>query len=140
MSVSRRRGVVEEFFVLDVGDPDTGRTFHVKLPRDSLRYFVGRKIGEEVPGDPIGLPGYAFVITGGTDRDGFPMHPSLPTPGKRKLLLSSPPGFHPRRKGERRAKLVRGSIISDATRQINLKVLRHGEKPLEEVFGKGETS
>lgn len=140
MSASRRRGVVEEFLVLDIGDPGTGRTFHLKLPRDSLRYFVGRRIGEEVPGDPIGLPGYAFMITGGTDRDGFPMHPSLPTPGKKKLLLSSPPGFHPTREGERRAKLVRGSIISEATRQINLKVSRRGEKPLEEVLGKSGTS
>ncbi|MEM0268484.1 MAG: eS6 family ribosomal protein [Candidatus Korarchaeum sp.] len=140
MSTSRRRGIVEEFLVLDIGDPSTGRTFHLKLPRDSLRYFVGKRVGEEISGDPIGLAGYTFLITGGTDRDGFPMHPSLPTPGKKRVLLSSPPGFHPRREGERRAKLVRGSIVSDATRQINLKVLRRGEKSLEEVLGKSEAS
>lgn len=140
MSTSRRRGIVEEFLVLDIGDPGNGRTFHLKLPKDRLRYFVGKRIGEEISGDPIGLPGYTFLITGGTDRDGFPMHPSLLTPGKKRVLLSSPPGFHPKREGERRAKLVRGSIISEATRQINLKVLKRGEKPLDEVIGKSETS
>jgi len=137
---SRRRGVVEEFLVLDIGDPSTGKTFHLKLPKEGLRYFIGKRIGEEISGDPFGLPGYAFKITGGTDRDGFPMHPSLPTMGKKRLLLSSPPGFHPKREGERRAKLVRGGIISDAMRQINLKVIKKGDKPLEEILGKSEAS
>ncbi|RDD53822.1 MAG: 30S ribosomal protein S6e [Candidatus Korarchaeota archaeon NZ13-K] len=139
MSASRRRGVVEEFLALDIGDPGTGRTFHLKMPKESLRYFMGKRIGEEISGDPIGLPGYTLMITGGTDKDGFPMHPSLPIPGRKRVLLSSPPGFHPRREGERRAKLVRGSIISEATRQINLKVVRRGERPLEELVG-GEAS
>lgn len=140
MSVSRRRGVVEEFLALDIGDPRSGRTFHLKLPKENLRYFVGKRIGEEISGDAFGLPGYTLKITGGTDRDGFPMHPSLPTPGKKRVLLSSPPGFNPIRKGERRAKLVRGSIISDAIRQINLEVIKHGDKPLEEIFRKEEGS
>jgi small subunit ribosomal protein S6e len=60
--------------------------------------------------------------------------------GKKRLLLSSPPGFHPKREGERRAKLVRGSVISDAMRQINLKVIKKGDKPLEEILGKSEAS
>jgi len=138
MAMRRRRRVEEEFLVLDIGDPSTGKTFHVKLPKESIRLFIGRKVGDEVPGDPFGLSGYAFKITGGTDRDGFPIHPSLQIPGKKKILLSSPPGFHPKRKGERRAKTVRGAIISDAIKQINLKVVRAGERPLDEILKEGE--
>ncbi len=138
MAMRRRRKVEEEFLVLDIGDPNTGKTFHVKLPKDNIRFFVGRRIGEEISGDAFGLPGYTFKITGGTDKDGFPMHPSLQIPGKKKVLLSSPPGFHPRKKGERRAKTVRGAIISDAIKQINLRVVKVGEKPLEELLKKEE--
>lgn len=138
MAMRRRRRIEEEFLVLDIGDPSTGKTFHIKLPKDNIRFFVGRKVGEEISGDVLNIKGYTFKITGGTDKDGFPMHPTLQIPGKRKILLSSPPGFHPRKKGERRAKTVRGAIISDAIKQINLKVVKSGEKPLEELLKKEE--
>ncbi len=138
MAMRRRRRVEEEFLVLDIGDPGTGKTFHVKLPKENIRVFVGRRVGEEIGGDAFGLPGYTFKITGGTDKDGFPMHPSLQIPGKKKVLLSSPPGFHPRRKGERRAKTVRGAIISDDIKQINLRVVKAGEKSLEDLLKKEE--
>jgi len=138
MAIRRRKRIEEEFLILDIGDPSTGKTYHLKLPKENIRLFVGRRIGEEVPGDPFGMEGYTFKITGGTDKDGFPMHPSLQIPGKKKILLSSPPGFHPRKKGERRAKTVRGAIISDAIKQINLRVVKTGERPLEEILKKEE--
>ncbi len=138
MSARRRRRVEEEFLVLDIGDPSTGRTYHLKLPKESIKFFIGRRLGEEISGDVFGLSGYTFKITGGTDKDGFPMHPSLQSAGKKKILLSSPPGFHPQKRGERRAKTVRGAIISDAIKQINLRVIKSGEKPLEEIIKKEE--
>lgn len=134
MATRRRKGVEEEFLVLDIGDPSTGKTFHMKLPKENIRFFVGRRLGEEILGDAFGISGYVFKITGGADKDGFPMHPSLQVSGRRKVILSSPPGFHPRRKGERRAKTVMGAIISDAIKQINLKVVKPGERPLEELI------
>jgi len=39
----------------------------------------------------VGLPGYELRITGGTDRDGFPMQPDLPGPGHQRILLSLAP-------------------------------------------------
>ncbi len=139
MAVRRRKKMEEEFLVLDIGDPSTGKTYHLKLSKENIRFFVGRKIGEEIPGDPFGMEGYTFKITGGTDKDGFPMHPSLQIPGKKKALLSSPPGFHPKKRGERRAKTVRGAIISDAIKQINLRVIKAGSKSLDDFMKKEES-
>ena len=133
-----RKRKEENVIVFDIADPETGRTYHFQVPEERLVPLLGKRIGEVVHGDAIGFPGYSFKITGGTDRDGFPMHPGLQGPGKRRALLSGPPGFHPTREGERRAKTVRGAIISDAIKQINLKVVRAGERPLDEILKEGE--
>ncbi len=134
----RRKAVEEEVLVLDVNDPSSGKTYHIKLPKDNIKFFIGKRLGDVVPGDPLGFKGYSFKITGGSDKDGFPMHPSLQTTGKKKIILSGPPGFHPRREGERRAKTVRGSIISDAIKQINLKIMEKGDQDIEQLIEKGE--
>ena len=101
--------------------------------------IIGLKIGDEFSGDIIGLSGYTLKITGGTDKDGFPMHPSVEGVGRKKILLSSPPCFHPKRKGERRRKMVRGNTISQDIVQINCKVVKKGEKPLEELIPSKKT-
>jgi len=54
-----------------------------------------------------------LVITGGTDATGVPMRPDLPGATRYRIILSGPPGFSPREKGERRRKMVRGKVIPD---------------------------
>jgi small subunit ribosomal protein S6e len=122
--------------VLDIADPRSGKTYHVKLDSTVL---IGKRIGEEIIGDQIGFPGYKLKITGGTDRDGFPHHPGVHGMGKTRAILPGPPGFHPRKKGERRAKMVRGNIISEYTKQVNLKIVEYGEKSLEELLKRVES-
>ncbi len=124
--------------VLDVADPKSGKTYHVKLGDEASSHLIGRRIGEVIAGDPLGLEGYKLKITGGTDVDGFPMHPSVHGTRKVRVILSGPPGFHPTRKGERKSKLVRGNIISDATKQVNMVVVEYGKVPLEQLFGEKE--
>lgn len=116
-----------------VSEPETRKSFQLEIDQAKAIGLVGKKIGEELSGDIIGLAGYTLKITGGTDNDGFPMHPSVRGPGRKRLLLTSPPGFHPRIKGERRRKTVRGNTISEDIAQINVKVTKKGEKPLEEL-------
>lgn len=79
------------------------------------------------------MPGYSLKITGGTDKDGFPMHPSVKGPGRKRVLLSSTPGYHPKMKGERKRKTVRGDTLSDGIVQVNVKVVKKGEKPLDQL-------
>jgi small subunit ribosomal protein S6e len=120
-------------FKIVVSEPETRKSYQLEVDQAKAIGLIGKKIGEEFNGDLIGLPGYVFKITGGTDKDGFPMHPSIPGSVKKKVLLSGEPCFHPRKKGERRRKTVRGNTISADIVQINVKVSKKGEKPLEEL-------
>jgi len=135
-----RKKKEENVIVFDIADPETGRTYHFQVPEDRLVPLIGKRIGEEIAGDLIGFPGYRFRITGGTDKDGFPMHPGMQGPGKRRALLSGPPGFHPTHEGERRAKTMRGNVISEVRKQVNMKVVQKGETQLEEFLPKEEAA
>jgi len=100
--------------------------------------LVGKIIGEKFNGDIIGLSGYEIQITGGTDKDGFPMHPDVHGPGRKQIVLAYPPCFHPKIKGQRKRKMVRGNTISSDIIQINCKVVKAGTKPLDQLIKKEE--
>ncbi|MGC9071660.1 MAG: 30S ribosomal protein S6e [Acidilobus sp.] len=89
------------------------KAWQMAMPDDVAIRLAGLEIGDEFDGMIIGMPGVTLKITGGTDASGFPMHPGVPGSVRRKVLLGGPPGFHPRRKGERRKKTVRGNRIPD---------------------------
>lgn len=118
---------------LVISNPSTRKTHQVELDQSKTYSLIGKKIGDEIDGDFAGLSGYTFKITGGTDRDGFPMHPQVRGPVRKKVLLSSPPGFHPAMKGQRKRKMVRGDTLSDSIAQVNVKVVKMGTKSLDEV-------
>jgi small subunit ribosomal protein S6e len=120
-------------FKFVISEPETRKSYQLEVDQAKAIALVGKKIGDEFNGDLIGLNGYSLKITGGSDKDGFPMHPSVKGPGRKRVLLSSTPGFHPKIKGQRKRKTVRGDTISDAIVQINVKVVKKGEKPLEEL-------
>lgn len=120
-------------FKFVISEPETRKSYQLEVDQNKAIGVVGKKIGEEFNGDLIGLSGYTLQITGGTDKDGFPMHPSVRGPGRKKVLLSGVPGFHPILKGQRKRKMVRGDTLSQDIVQINVKVVKKGEKPLEEL-------
>lgn len=80
--------------------------------------FVGLKIGGLVDATTVGVKG-KIRITGGSDRAGFPMRGDVSGGVKKRVLLSSRPGYRPTHKGLRKRKLVRGNTITDETYQIN---------------------
>lgn len=94
--------------------------------------FLGKRIGETIGGELLGLPGYTFRITGGTDKSGFPMRPEVPGARQVRILVSDGFGFHAPRDGMRRRRSFRGSAISEETVQINMVVEKRGPKPLGE--------
>ena len=51
--------------------------------------------------DRLGLTGFEAKITGGSDKDGFPMYPTLSGAG-RKIFTANSLGFKATRKGEKR--------------------------------------
>lgn len=121
-------------FKFVVSDPSTKKTYQKEVDQEKAISVVGKKIGEEFSGDILELAGYTLQLTGGTDKDGFPMHPSVKGPVRKRVLLKGPPGFYPRLKGQRKRKTVRGDTISQDIVQVNVKVVKKGEKAIEEIF------
>jgi len=125
-------------FKVVVSDPKTGRAFNVDASGGAAGSIVGKHIGDELDGGPIGLAGYRIRITGASDRTGTAAKQGLPGAGRRKLLLAGGVGFHPNMDGERRRKTIRTNEISADFVQINAQVTTYGEKPLDELFPRVE--
>ncbi len=106
----------------------------IELEGPRQESLVGKRIGDSVDGEDVGLPGYTLEVRGGSDSDGFPMRRDLDGTARRKVLLSGGEGFNPSRPGERRRKTVRGNSVSGDTVQVNLVVTEAGERPLQELI------
>ena len=119
---------------MNINDPETGKTFKAQITEAQAKTLVGVKIGDTVDGKLLGFAGYEFIITGGSDKDGTPMRPDGHGGARKLVLLSSGPGFKPKRKGERRRKRVRGNMITEDIAQLNMKIAKRGKKTLEEIM------
>lgn len=115
-------------FKIIVSNPVGGTSKAIEVEGSRAAPLIGRKIGDTVDGTIIGMPGTKLLITGGCDKDGFPMRPDIHGGVKTKILLSGGVGFKPRDKGERRRKTVRGNIITEEIVQINMKIAETTEK------------
>ena len=135
--MSQKTGQLE--FKLNIGD-NKGKC-HTKIVRDAqANSLIGLKIGDKVDGNLVGLPAFEFIITGGSDKDGFPHRASISGSSRRKYLLRGGTGYRVPRKGKRVRKTVRGNTISEESYQINMKVSKSGSKPLEELITEGSSA
>jgi small subunit ribosomal protein S6e len=119
-----------------INDVHTGKSYKVGVEGHHANSLIGKRIGEVVDGIFVGLPGYKLMITGGSDKDGFPMRKDLPSPRRRKVLLAGGIGFKPVMGGERRRKTIRGNTVSPDTSQLNMKVTQQGSKSIEDLLAK----
>ncbi|MEM2953773.1 MAG: 30S ribosomal protein S6e [Candidatus Bathyarchaeia archaeon] len=121
-------------FKIIVSDPEEGTSKTVELEEARATPLIGKKIGDTIDGTILGLQGCKVQITGGSDKDGFPMRPNVHGGVRRSVVLSGGVGFNPENKGERRRKKVRGNIITDEIVQINMKIVEKpkGKKPEEQ--------
>lgn len=117
-----------------IADPKSGKSYKHDITGHYASALVGKRIGEEVDGLYVGLAGYKLEITGGSDKDGFPMRPDLPGPRRKRLLVSGGVGFHPTLPGMRRKKAVRGNTVSQDILQLNLKIVQRGPKSIEDAW------
>ncbi len=126
-------------FKVVISDPKTGKAYQKVVSGANANKLIGKQIGDVINGTLVDLPpDYELQITGGSDKDGFPMRPDIPGTGRRRILLSGGVGYRPKEKGVRKKKTVRGKVISRDIVQINVKVVKHGKVPLEEFFKKKE--
>jgi small subunit ribosomal protein S6e len=117
-----------------INDPKDGKSYKVDIKQHHLNALMGKKIGEEIDGIYVGLPSYRLKISGGSDRDGFPMRKDLPGRGRRRLLLTETLGFHPKKEGMRKKKSVCGNEIGQNTVQVNMKIIKAGSRPVKELL------
>lgn len=118
-------------FKVIVSDPE-GTSKVVELEENRAVPLIGRKIGEVIDGSVVDMPGQKIQVTGGSDKDGFPMRPSVHGGVRRRVLLSGGVGFNSQKKGMQKRKTIRGNIITDEIVQINLKIVGRAKKQEEE--------
>lgn len=121
-------------FKVVINDTKNGKSHQVSVSGHHANSIIGKKIGDEVDGIFIELPGYKLEIAGGTDKDGFSMRKDLPGIVRRKLLLSKSKGYRPDEKGKRYKKTVRGNTVNQDIVQINMKVKKYGSKPINDLL------
>ncbi len=121
-------------FKVVINDTKNGKSHQVQVSGHHANSLIGKKIGDEVDGIFISLPGYKLQVTGGTDKNGFAMRRDLPGMSRRRLLLSKSSGFKPKEKGLRKKKSVRGNTVNQDIVQINMKVTKHSSKPIDKLI------
>ena len=126
-------------YKLNLGDK-SGKTFKKTVSGAEAKVFFGKKMGDKIEGDKVGLEGYEFQIMGGSDYCGFPMRPDVAGGTRKRILITKGIGNRDNWGGRRRRRTVVGNMISDKITQINLKILKQGKAPLEAPAAKeGET-
>ncbi|CAG7855279.1 40S ribosomal protein S6-B [Serendipita indica DSM 11827] len=102
----------------NIANPATGEQKTIDLDDERrFRHFYEKRISQEVPGDPLGdeWKGYIFRITGGNDKQGFPMKQGVLLPYRVRLL--SPTS-------------VRGCIVGPDIAVLSLVIVKQGEQPI----------
>merc|ERR1712217_881816 len=95
--------------------------------------FFDKRMATEVPGDSLGdeFKGYVFRISGGNDKQGFPMKQGILCNNRVKLLLKKGMScYKERRKGCRKRKSVRGCIVGPDLATLNLVIIKKGAEEL----------
>ncbi|KAF1991691.1 40S ribosomal protein S6-B [Aulographum hederae CBS 113979] len=119
---------------LNISYPANGSQKLVEIEDErKLRVFMDKRMGMEVPGDSVGdeFKGYIFKITGGNDKQGFPMKQGVMHPTRVRLLLSEGHScYRPRRTGERKRKSVRGCIVGMDLSVLALSIVKQGDNEI----------
>jgi len=112
---------------LVISDTKTGKAYNKKTEEP---VFLNKKVGEEVDLGSVGFTGFKARITGGSDKQGFPMKPTLQGQGRKKILVRKGIGIRAKVKGKIVRKNMRGNTVGTDIVQLNLVITKHGEKPL----------
>lgn len=107
-------------FKIVISDPKSKKSEVLEVKDATAQMFLGRKIGEIVDATAAGFKG-RLMITGGSDRAGFPMRGDVLGGVKRYVLLTRGIGYKKAEEGEKRRKLVRGNTVTDEIYQLNAK-------------------
>lgn len=119
-------------FKIIVSDTESGTSKTVELEETQATPLIGRRMGEVMDGAIVGLPGHKVKLTGGSDKDGFPIRPNVHGGVRRRVILGGGVGFNPQKEGERKRKTIRGNVVTEEIVQINMKIVEKPKKAKEE--------
>ncbi|MDG6221025.1 MAG: 30S ribosomal protein S6e [Candidatus Thermoplasmatota archaeon] len=125
-------------FKVVISDPKNGKSYSKAVSGHHANSMVGKRIGDDIDGIFVGMPGFKLKITGGSDGQGFSMRGDLPGMRRKKILVSHSRGFRPEHPGVRKRRMLRGNTIGPDISQINLKVVKYGAKGIEEALAEKE--
>lgn len=124
---------------LNIAYPETGaqKTFELDDEKAIAR-IVDKRISQDFDGGLLGdnYAGYVFRITGGCDKQGFPMKQGILVNSRVKLLLTrGEVGYQAwrGRGGERNRKSVRGCIVGSDISVLSMIIVKKGDQEIEGV-------
>merc|ERR1712180_8718 len=116
---------------LNVSFPANGTQKLIEMEDEiKLRFFNGKRMAQEVSAECLGeqWKGYVVRISGGNDKQGFPMKQGVMSNGRVRLLLSKGHStYRSRRAGERKRKSCRGCIVDSNLSVLNLVVVKEDD-------------
>ncbi|CBZ50745.1 hypothetical protein NCLIV_012120 [Neospora caninum Liverpool] len=119
---------------LNLANPQAGMQKTVEVDDEKkLLPFFEKRMGTEVAGDSIGdeFKGYIFRISGGNDKQGFPMMQGVLVNHRVRLLFrKGMKCYRQRRTGEKKRKSVRGSIVGPDLAVLNLVLVKKGPEAI----------
>jgi len=120
---------------VNIACPSTGMQKVIEIDDEKrLQNLYERRMAQEIDGQVLGeeFDGYVLRISGGNDKQGFPMRQGVLTNTRVRLLcLKGHKAYRPRRSGERKRKSVRGCIVGQDIAVLNLVVVQQGDKQIE---------
>merc|ERR1712000_768239 len=121
----------------NIADPQNGTQKLINVEEDKqLRHVLDKRIAQEVNGAVIGdqFADYSFKITGGFDKQGFPMKQGILQPDRVRLLLTKDSGcYRPKKTGDRKRKSVRGCIVSREISVLHLVISKRGKEHIPDL-------
>ncbi|CAK86010.1 unnamed protein product (macronuclear) [Paramecium tetraurelia] len=114
----------------NISYPLTGAQKTVEIDDDKkCSIFFDKRMGQVVEADNLGeeYKGYVLKITGGNDKQGFPMRQGVLFKGRVRILMrKGHKGYRPRKDGEMKRKSIRGCIVGQdirSQRRVPMKLL-----------------
>jgi len=120
---------------LNISNPATGAQKLIDVEDEKkLRTFMDKRISQEVDAGCLGneWKGYVVRISGGNDKQGFPMKQGILTNNRIRLLMAKNMScYRERRSGERRRKSVKGCIVDGNLSVLSLVIVKKGEQEID---------
>merc|ERR1719484_210889 len=119
---------------LNISNPSTGMQKMIEIDDDKkLLPFFDKRMAHEVAGDSLGdeFKGYVFRISGGNDKQGFPMKQGILVNHRVRLLFKKGMScYRERRSGCRKRKSVRGCIVGPDLAVLALVLVKKGAEEI----------